>query len=915
MFRLLKAEILKQPQLGYQYFYRSSALPQALATMLLLVGWSVIEGADHDNVSRVCLFLLLFVGLSNTIPYWARIKFSVGLYFLQLSATLFVLYILSALFASLSSLIPAFSGLYLLLFTLLPVPKIFKYITALNVFLLLIVFLLHYLSFDLLNEYLNLNDQLGFESFALLFLVLTLCLYFAGGLFADSEKLKHPQKEIDLQEENFNLRSFKEESLVEEKDELLKRSQAILAKELRREFFERLSAMTMIVALLCTYPILAVRDLNSYYLGSWFLLLCATLLSMALLLKPTNIVSPIYRRAFLVVFSLIVWCLFLSLGDTRFEPFSSLVASLVIFGASSLPWATGYFKLVLLVLTALIVLGLLGTELLIFHSLLFALVLFLSVKSFISLRVAFYSRVFTQIIFGWREVRSTRAIVDLFAWHLSDIAITKTVMLLFGQGGAVVVQGNKKWNASIDRAYLKALQQVIDGTSLELGILHRKDLSVQLCGVLNDLLNHKLYCICFVRFPIVIDEDEELVTLIMPIAKFVALTGLRRIFSSIVMASTAFRSWISAVKIRLLSSDLLLSTQQALSEREYEINQIVHHVNNVVQDIAIQCENIRGEGEGHESVLLSKIEASARNLSAEVSDVKLLKELLRIRSFEQVETINLNLIVEEIELFAKHYSDRFGIDFKLEREYQGDYEILVASREFLETALRLCVRIAAKRSSAAPEFAMRVEVTQEKVSFHFYDSSKPLPEYQQDNILNMRGEFSGDEIDYLKAVVNLTRLSNGRFAFSDVELPFRTAMELSLPVRESSGEVELEEGWILLLDDNSEVLAFYTRIVEALELSYHCASSVKEAYDQLRDFGSPVLIISDIQLPDGNGIDFLEDIRSSLNVNAPVIVVSGDIDQSTIEAIQRIEAARHLIKPVGRRKLFLEIKELLNTEK
>jgi CheY-like chemotaxis protein len=915
MFRLFKAEILKQSQLGYQYFYRSSALPQALATMLLLVSWSIIEGADYDNVSRVCLFLLFFVGLSNTIPYWAKVKFSAGLYFLQLSATLFVLYYLSALFGSLYILIPVFSGLYLLLFILLPVPKLFKHITALNVFLLLFVFLLQYLSFDLLSEKLNLHEQLGFESFALLYLVFVLCLYFVSGLFAASEKLKHPRKEIDLQEENFNLRSFKNDSLVEEKDELLKRSQGILAKELRREFFERLSAMTMIVALLCTYPILAASALNSYYIGSWFLLLCATLLSMALLLKSIHTTRHIYRRAFLVAFLLVVWCLFLRLGEARFEPFASLVASLIIFGVSSLPWSTGYFKLVLLLLTALIVSGLLGTKLLIFNSLMFALVLILSVKNFISLRVAFYSRVFTQVIFGWREVRSTTAVLDLFAWHLSDIAITKTVMLLFGQGDAVVIQGNKKWNAAIDRAYLKALQQVIDGTNLELGILHRKDLTVQLRSVLNDVCNHKLYCICFVRFPIAIGEDEELVTLIMPISKFVALSGLRRIFSSIVMASTAFRSWISSAKIRLLSSDLLLSTQQALSEREYEINQIVHHVNNVVQDIAIQCENLRGEGEGHDLASLGKIEASARNLSAEVSDVKLLKELLRIRSFEQVETINLNLIVEEIELFANHYSDRFGIAFRLEQEYQGDYEILVASREFLETALRLCVRIAAKRSSAASEFAMRVVVMHDKVSFYFYDSSEPLSEHQQENILNMRGEFSGEELDYLKAVVNLTRLSNGRFAFADVEDPFRSSMELSLPIRELSGEVTLEEGWILLLDDNSEVLAFYTRIVEALELSYHCASSVKEAYDRLRDFGRPVLIISDIQLPDGNGIDFLEDVRSSLNINAPVIVVSGDIDQSTIEAIQRINAARHLIKPVGRRRLFLEIKELLNTEK
>jgi DNA-binding response OmpR family regulator len=70
-------------------------------------------------------------------------------------------------------------------------------------------------------------------------------------------------------------------------------------------------------------------------------------------------------------------------------------------------------------------------------------------------------------------------------------------------------------------------------------------------------------------------------------------------------------------------------------------------------------------------------------------------------------------------------------------------------------------------------------------------------------------------------------------------------------------------------------------------------------------------MITDIQLGDESGMDLVQMVRNQYGSSVPIIVVSGNIDKGTASRLERLGATRYLTKPVGRRKLFEEIENVL----
>ena len=135
---------------------------------------------------------------------------------------------------------------------------------------------------------------------------------------------------------------------------------------------------------------------------------------------------------------------------------------------------------------------------------------------------------------------------------------------------------------------------------------------------------------------------------------------------------------------------------------------------------------------------------------------------------------------------------------------------------------------------------------------------------------------------------------------------------ISLVCVERSPEAAVERGgWILLVDDNPEVTIFYSRVAEALNLTHFTAASCDEAQKILDERGRPRLVITDLQLGAGSGLVLLQDLRRRYGEQLPVIVVSGNSDGGLVEKTMAAGATRYLTKPVGRRKLFAEIREIL----
>jgi DNA-binding response OmpR family regulator len=118
-------------------------------------------------------------------------------------------------------------------------------------------------------------------------------------------------------------------------------------------------------------------------------------------------------------------------------------------------------------------------------------------------------------------------------------------------------------------------------------------------------------------------------------------------------------------------------------------------------------------------------------------------------------------------------------------------------------------------------------------------------------------------------------------------------------------------GWILLVDDNVQVTGFYARVAEALEHRYHTAASLGEAQAIIAREGRPRLVVSDLQLGDGSGLDLVRDLRQRFGGDLPIVVVSGNTGAELVDEVRAAGVTSYLAKPVGRSKLLAEMRSLL----
>jgi DNA-binding NtrC family response regulator len=104
----------------------------------------------------------------------------------------------------------------------------------------------------------------------------------------------------------------------------------------------------------------------------------------------------------------------------------------------------------------------------------------------------------------------------------------------------------------------------------------------------------------------------------------------------------------------------------------------------------------------------------------------------------------------------------------------------------------------------------------------------------------------------------------------------------------------------LIVDDDPDFLASLQSVIEAEGLTVTGASSLSEARAALAE-STPALIITDLALPDGSGMDLVRDLEGDSGPD--VLVVSGEATVDTaVEALRR-GALDYLTKPIDHHRL------------
>lgn len=113
---------------------------------------------------------------------------------------------------------------------------------------------------------------------------------------------------------------------------------------------------------------------------------------------------------------------------------------------------------------------------------------------------------------------------------------------------------------------------------------------------------------------------------------------------------------------------------------------------------------------------------------------------------------------------------------------------------------------------------------------------------------------------------------------------------------------------ILVVDDDEEIRKLLGRYLQTQGLRVSLAANLKELRDRLHR-GRPDLVVLDVMLPDGSGVDFCRDLRSTSSI--PVILLTAlkeDVDR--IIGLE-IGADDYVGKPFNPRELLARIRAVL----
>ncbi len=121
----------------------------------------------------------------------------------------------------------------------------------------------------------------------------------------------------------------------------------------------------------------------------------------------------------------------------------------------------------------------------------------------------------------------------------------------------------------------------------------------------------------------------------------------------------------------------------------------------------------------------------------------------------------------------------------------------------------------------------------------------------------------------------------------------------------------MENPKILIVDDEENILSALKRIFRRENYDIYTAISGEEGLDIL-DKHDIDLIISDLKMPSMNGVEFLTQAKEK-NPDAMRIMLTGQADvKSVLEAIDKGEVYRFLLKPWNDDELRMTIRQALD---
>ena len=115
---------------------------------------------------------------------------------------------------------------------------------------------------------------------------------------------------------------------------------------------------------------------------------------------------------------------------------------------------------------------------------------------------------------------------------------------------------------------------------------------------------------------------------------------------------------------------------------------------------------------------------------------------------------------------------------------------------------------------------------------------------------------------------------------------------------------------ILLVDDSTTMLMSLRHTLELAQYKVETAPDGQDAFQRIKGGFKPDLVITDINMPKMNGIDFIRNARSVLRFT-PILALTTESEAKKRDEAKQLGATGWLVKPVPGPELIKVVKHLL----
>jgi CheY-like chemotaxis protein len=703
----------------------------------------------------------------------------------------------------------------------------------------------------------------------------------------------------------------------------VKLSSAMVAP-IRREFAGRFLPISIVVSVATAVLGVFNEYISVNYFAIWFSIVCLEILIFTQVEREDNL-SSIYLY-WIIQFGLLItlWWQALLAGVVVYET-AEISLLMLVLAIGGLPWqgrSNLIFGAIILMMTTFL---LPSSQIpLILGFLMCFLIIYLTRQSANKFIASASGAVYPSFVSRLKVAAS----VNDFALQLADVS-----HLLLNSVGTLVIKadaqaffrghGVPEFNPE-DKSALAGIFQAIRLLPRQVGIIHTTTLDRHLLPSLYGGFGYLPQRLIYFKVEFKAAFANELLIGVMPAAITARLVDTKRIEELLEQTISLAKSSMDAPRKSGRGTHIFISPVRDMGGVGEEVNEIIHSVNNSTQEISRVVENLKTaslEIAQQDSVVsnsdlhskanllvkgLEYLEFGARNIAMSASDTKWIKEACYAARPDSFESIQFDEVFSEIKRFLAYRQIKSGNLFGHESAVKTEIVMLVANRELLEACLRAVVRVLS-RGRTTEGFKISHLEDSDSVGILFSFSGNQLKSVEE--LFKARKD---EEV--LKALQNFMFISDAELRFSPSG-PEQVYAELILKFKKKTYLKEEESnrrGWALLVDDKAEIVNFYSSVADALGLSQGIATNLAEARALIKSKGEPGIVVTDIQLDQENGLELVKEVRDSFGSVVPIIVVSGNVEENLRAQVFASGASRYLTKPVGRKKLFLEIQELLN---